>query len=75
MNVAISWAAVFAVPAAGNPGQGVCCLLYCLNVALRDPPGVFSSSAVCFSESVLLSRASLESEGEAPPLQGRVGRR
>lgn len=59
MDVAISWAAVFAVPAAGNPGQGACCLLYCLNVALTDPPGVFSS-AVCFSESVLLSRASLD---------------
>lgn len=64
MNVAISWAAVFAVPVAGNPGQGACCLLYCLNVALTDPPGVFSSSAVCFSESVLLSRASLDSVKE-----------
>lgn len=66
MNILISWAAIFAVSAAGNPGQGVCCLLYCLNVALTDPLwGVLIiSCCVLHSESVLLSRPSHDSVKE-----------
>lgn len=53
MNFVISWAADFAVRAAGSPGQGVCCLLHCLNVALMDTPGMFSSSSAgCFTQSL-----------------------
>lgn len=37
----------------------------CSNVALTDPPGVFSSSfATCFTQSLLLPRASHDSVKE-----------